>query len=155
MHQYCTHLFWIFSTIFVKVLELLSFISATGTQVTQENSQENEKVVKCNKKNQTQKQQLYKQWNLIFLCGPYIWSNVYALMKLTIQIKLSDNMESGTRSCNDVTVWFFLCQLYSLLLFQYQETVEFCRCLFAVCIPTQLEQTDGFGSSLGKSSLKT
>lgn len=66
----------------------------------------------------------------------------------------SNNMESGTRCCNDVTVRLFLCQLYSLLFFKYQETVEFCCCLFSICISAQLQQTDRFCSSLSKSSLE-
>lgn len=77
-------------------------------------------------------------------------------MKLTIhgKAKHSNNMESGTRSRNDVAVRFLLRQLNRLLLFQYQEAVELCRGLFAVCVPAQLKQTDGFRSGFGKSSLE-
>lgn len=66
----------------------------------------------------------------------------------------SDNVKPGTRGGNDVTVGLLLGQLYSLLLFQYQETVELCSCLFSICISAQLKQTDRFCSSLSKSSLK-
>lgn len=66
----------------------------------------------------------------------------------------SDNVKPGTGGGNDVTVGLLLGQLYSLLLFQYQETVELCSCLFSVCISAQLKQTDRFCSSLSKSSLK-
>lgn len=48
----------------------------------------------------------------------------------------SYNVEPWSRGCDDVTVWFFLCQLNRLLLFENQEAVELRGSLLSVGVST-------------------
>lgn len=102
----------------------------------------------------------YSDKNLNFLegfCVPYTWGQFVYTSELNTSSNASscsNNVEPWSRCCNDITVWFFLRELNSLLLFKNQEAVELRCSLLSVRVPTQLKQTDRFGSSFSKSSLK-
>ena len=88
---------------------------------------------------------------------PYTWGQFVHTSEMntsTNASSCSNNVEPWSRCCNDITVWFFLCQLNSLLLFKNQEAVELCCSLLSVRVSAQLKQTDRFSSSFSKSSLE-
>lgn len=80
--------------------------------------------------------------NLNFLkgfCVPYTWGQFVYTSEMNTSYNASscsNNVEPWSRCCNDVTVWFFLRQLNSLLLFKNQEAVELCCSLLSVCVST-------------------
>ena len=106
------------------------------------------------------RQRLCTDKNLNFLegfCVPYTWGQFVHTSEMNTSSNASscsNNVEPWSRCCNDITVWFFLCQLNSLLLFKNQEAVELCCSLLSVCVSAQLKQTDRFSSSFSESSLK-